>query len=202
MTRETYRTVAGPGEAGLRVRGSKFIGSIDHVPDEPGAVAVIVAVETEYADATHVVPAYRIRADPFREYASDAGEPSGSAGDPILTVLRGEELENVVAVVVRYYGGTNLGIGGLVRAYQDAIKRAIEDAGVVDREPRNRLVVETTYDDSGTVRAVLESSDATFTGSYEETVRFAVDVPVASIEAVTDRLRDATSGRVSISDET
>lgn len=196
----SYRTVAGRATGDHRDRGSEFTAHVDHVTTVEDAESMIADVRAAHADATHVVPAYRVRADPFREYASDDGEPRGSAGDPILTVLRGEELENIAVAVVRYYGGTNLGIGGLVRAYQAATKAAIEAAGIVERRPRASLRLETTYDDSGVVRGILEGSEASFSAAYEERVTFTVAVPVGERASLVDRLLDATSGRVTIVD--
>lgn len=200
MSAEPYRTVPDRGEATLHVRGSRFLATVDHVETVEEAETIVTEIGREHEDATHVVPAYRIRADPFREYATDDGEPSGSAGDPMLGVLRGEELENVLAVVVRYYGGTNLGIGGLVRSYQGAVTEAIEDVGVVERRPRRTLTVRTSYDDSGTVRGILEGSEATFTAHYSEDVAFDVTVPVDTAAELRDRVLGATSGRADLRD--
>lgn len=105
---ESYRTLAGRGRAAFTVRGSAFVGHAAPARDVEAAETFVDAIREEYDDATHNVPAYRVRADPFREYASDDGEPAGSAGDPVLNVLQGEDLENVVVVVTRYYGGTDL----------------------------------------------------------------------------------------------
>jgi putative IMPACT (imprinted ancient) family translation regulator len=116
-TDEAYRTVAGRGTASFEVRGSEFIGHVASARTVDAAESVVAEIRAEYDDATHNVPAYRVRADPFREWASDDGEPSGSAGGPALNVLQQEEIENVVAVVTRYYGGTNLGVGGLARTH-------------------------------------------------------------------------------------
>jgi uncharacterized YigZ family protein len=196
---DTYRTVAGRGEAAFTVQGSEFIGHVAPADDVESAEDFVDAVAREYDDATHNVPAYRVRADPLREYSSDAGEPSGSAGKPMLNVLQGEDLENVVAVVTRYYGGTNLGVGGLVRAYSRAVKDAVADAGTVERRPHESLHVVVDYDDSGTVRGILESADCEFDADYAERVAFDVRVPVADGEGLRDRLRSATSGRVELS---
>jgi len=117
-------------------------------------------VRTEYDDATHNVPAYRVPAGEasartpgsevmLREYSSDDGEPTGSAGKPALNVLQQRDIRNVVAVVTRYYGGTNLGVGGLARAYSRAVKDGVDEAGVIEERPHRQLVVETAYDDSG-----------------------------------------------------
>ncbi len=198
---EAFLTVAGRGRATFEDRGSEFIGQVTPVASIDEAEAFIDSVRETYDDATHNVPAYRVREDGFlREYATDDGEPSGSAGDPIATVLAGQELENVVAVVTRYYGGTNLGIGGLVEAYSTVTAAAIEDAGTETRRPRDRVLLETDYADSGTVRGILEGAELTFEADYDETVRFRVAIPSADRETLLDELRSATSDRIDIED--
>ena len=192
---DAYRTLVGPGGSRFSVQGSEFVGRAAPVEDVAAAEAFCESVAADHSDATHNVPAYRVRADPFREYASDDGEPSGSAGDPMLSVLSGRELENVAVVITRYFGGTELGIGGLVRAYSQATKDAIEAAGIVERRPRETFTVAVAYDDSGTVRSVLESEGVAFEADHAATVTFEVRVPVADAEAVADRVRSATSGR-------
>jgi uncharacterized YigZ family protein len=195
---ETYRTVGGRGEAAFEERGSRFIGHIAPAETVGDAEAFVASVEDEYSDASHNVPAYRVRADPLREYASDDGEPGGSAGKPALTVLEREEIENVAGVVTRYYGGTNLGVGGLARAYGRAVKLALEDAGTVEQRPHERLRLAVDYDDSGTVRGILESSEVDFEAEYEERASFAVRVPSADAEELRERLLSATSGRAEL----
>ncbi|MFB6223003.1 MAG: YigZ family protein [Haloarcula sp.] len=198
---DSYRTVPGRGEARFEVRGSEFIGHVAPATTVADAEAFIDAVSEEYADATHNVPAYRVRADPFREYSNDDGEPSGSAGDPALNVLQQRDIENVVAVVTRYYGGTNLGVGGLARAYSRSVKDGVDDAGVVEEVPHERFTVTVTYDDSGSVRSLLESADVEFDADYEAEVVFEVRVPTAEGSDLRDRIRSATSGRAAIEEE-
>ena len=195
---ETYRTLAGRGEAAFEVQGSEFVGHAAPVESVDAAEAFVADISDAYADATHNVPAYRVRADPLREWSSDADEPSGSAGKPALNVLQGEDLENVAVVVTRYYGGTKLGVGGLARAYGEAVKRAIDAAGIVEERPHERFAVTVEYDDSGTVRGLLESGDCEFEASYEATVAFEVRVPVEAGADLRDRIRSATSGRADI----
>lgn len=195
---EQYRTVAGRGRARFEISGSEFIGHADTVESVEAAEDVIETISAEYDDATHNVPAYRVRAKPLREWSSDAGEPAGSAGKPALNVLQQEELENVVVVVTRYYGGTKLGVGGLARAYARGVKEAVDDAGIVERRPHERFGVTVEYDDSGTVRGILESTDATFEAAYEEAVTFEVRVPESLAAELRDRIRSATSGRATI----
>ena len=198
---ERYRTVAGRGRAAFEIRGSEFLGHAAPVESVEAAEAFVEAVREEYTDATHNVPAYRVRAAPLREYESDDGEPTGSAGKPALNVLQGEDLENVAAVVTRYFGGTELGVGGLARACGRAVKEAVADAGTTERRPREAFTVTVDYDDSGSVRGLLEGADAEFEAAYEERVRFDVRAPEESAAALRDRLRSATSGRAEIDRE-
>jgi uncharacterized YigZ family protein len=206
---ETYLTVAEAATATFEVRGSEFLGHVAPADSVTAAEAFIERVRSEYDDATHNVPAYRVPAGEasdqtpssegmLREYASDDGEPTGSAGKPALNVLQQREIRNVVAVVTRYYGGTNLGVGGLARAYSRGVKDGVDEAGVVEERPHRRLVVETAYDDSGTVRGLIESAGVEFDADYDERVRFALRVPVAEVATLTERLNSATSGRVEI----
>jgi uncharacterized YigZ family protein len=198
---ETYRTVDDRGRSEFQVQGSGFLGHVRPVDAVGAAESFVASVREEYPDATHHVPAYRVRAGELtREYQSDDGEPTGSSGKPALNVLQQRDLLNVAAVVVRYYGGTNLGVGGLARAYSRAVKAAVDDAGVVEERPHERLRVAVDYDDSGTVRGILESEGVSFEADYGERATFEVRVPVAASDDLRDRLRSATSGRVEVAD--
>lgn len=198
MTDDSYRTVSERASAAFEVMGSEFIGHVTPAETTDRAEAFVEAIESEYADATHNVPAYRVRSDPFREWSSDDGEPAGSAGKPALNVLQQERIENVAVVVTRYYGGTNLGVGGLARAYSRAVKEALDEAGVVEERPHERVSVTVEYDDSGTVRGILESVGVEFGADYNERVTFDVRVPVEDASDLRDRLRSATSDRAEL----
>jgi len=216
---EPFRTVDGRGEAAFEIRGSEFLGYVAPAADIDAVEAFVAEVREAHPDATHVVPAYRVPATAgddgvgavgdggrgaddggrlLREYADDDGEPSGSAGDPALNVLQGRSLRAVVAAVVRYYGGTNLGVGGLARAYARGVNDAVDDAGVVDSVPHETVVAVVDYDDSGRARSVLESEGVEFEADYAATVTFEARVPVDEAGALRERLRDATSGRVDL----
>jgi uncharacterized YigZ family protein len=201
----TYRTVGGQGRAAFEARGSEFVGLVSRAETVADAEAVVERVAADHPDATHHVPAYRVPADPsaadvmLREWSSDDGEPAGSAGKPALNVLVQRDLRNVVACVVRYYGGTNLGVGGLARAYARAVTAAVDDAGVERERPHERFAAVVDYDDSGTVRGVLESAGVAFEADYDARVSFSVRVPSEAAADLRDRLRSATSGRVDLS---
>ena len=198
MADNTYLTVAERARASFEVAGSEFIGHIAPVESTEHAEAFVDAIGTEFDDATHNVPAYRVRADPFREWSSDDGEPPGSAGKPALNVLQQEAIENVAVVVTRYYGGTNLGVGGLARAYSRAVKEAVDDASLVEQRPQERFDVSVAYDDSGTVRGILESADCEFDADYGERAAFDVTVAREESGALRERIQNATSGRAEV----
>ncbi len=205
---DSFLTVAGRAEASFEQRGSEFIGYIAPVDSVDAAEAFIAAVREAHPDATHVVPAYRVPAGSpsadrpgstmLREWADDDGEPGGSAGTPALNVLAQQDLEHVAVGVVRYYGGTNLGVGGLARAYSLAVKHAVSAAGVVEDVPHERFTATVDYDDSGTVRGILESAGVAFDADYDAEVRFSVRLPVTERDTLCERLQNATSGRVQL----
>jgi len=204
---ESYRTVAGEGESRIEVNGSRFLGFVSPARSVAAAESFVASVNDEYPDARHVVPAYRVPADEdaadgtgmLREWCSDDGEPSGSSGDPALNVLVQRELRHVASAVVRYKNGPNLGVGGLARSYARAVSAAVDDAGVVEERPHEQFTATVDYDDSGTVRGILESVGVEFDAAYETRVTFDVRVPVDDADALRDRLRSATGGRVELS---
>jgi len=199
---DPYLTVAARAQAEFEVKGSEFIGHVAPADSVDAAEAFVSEVREAYADATHNVPAYRVPAgegDMLREWASDDGEPTGSAGKPALNVLVQRDIRNVVAVVTRYYGGVNLGVGGLARAYARGVSDAVDAAGVVEERPHERIEAIVDYDDSGTVRGILESAGVEFDAAYEARVTFDVRVPVDDADGLRDRLRSATGGRVELS---
>ena len=132
-----YKTIAKNGDAVIEVKRSKFIGAIRAVSSVQEADEFLAAERKKYHDAKHHCSAYVLRGTdgaPDTVHSSDDGEPSGTAGKPMLEVLNGAGLKDVVIVVTRYFGGTLLGTGGLVRAYTDAAKAAVEDAGVAQMQ--------------------------------------------------------------------
>jgi putative IMPACT (imprinted ancient) family translation regulator len=127
---------------------------------------------------------------------SDDGEPSGTAGRPILEVLRHHDLDSVLGAVVRYYGGVKLGAGGLVRAYTDAIATALAQAQRVERIAQATLIVELGYADEARVRRWMEQHDVALVESrYGAQVWLAMQMPANTVDAARDALRDLTQGR-------
>jgi uncharacterized YigZ family protein len=136
----SYRTIAEDGTAEIEVKRSRFIGHVARVATEDQARAVVERIRKEHWDARHNCSAFALGPGAAVRRSSDDGEPSGTAGAPMLEVLQGREVSDVVAVVTRYFGGVLLGAGGLVRAYSESVRAALDSVGLVER----RLVA--TYD--------------------------------------------------------
>ena len=140
---ESYITAARLGEAEYTDKKSRFIGHVQSVANEEEARAFIASIKAKYADATHNVWAYTLRDGTVRW--SDDGEPGGTSGQPTLAVLKGAGLEDVCCVTTRYFGGILLGSGGLVRAYSNAARLAVAEAGVLRYSPWSRGVLDCPY---------------------------------------------------------
>ena len=147
MSNDTYKTIAAATEpeGNFRDRGSKFIGLLYPIQNEDEAKAILHTVKKQYYDATHHCYAYRFGPTGENYRANDDGEPSGSAGKPILNQLLSAEITNVLAVVVRYYGGTKLGVPGLINAYKEATRQAISEAEIVEKTVNDRFEVKFEY---------------------------------------------------------
>lgn len=123
-----YLTLARPGQGEYEEKKSRFLGKAVHIESEEEAAAFIAGIRKQYYDARHNCYAWVLGEGSERKKSSDDGEPSGTAGQPILRVIEGSGCTNVLVIVTRYFGGTLLGTGGLVRAYTQAARAALEDA--------------------------------------------------------------------------
>jgi uncharacterized YigZ family protein len=186
-------TLAQSVSAELDIRKSRFIAHAIPVADREAAMAELRRLREEHPTATHVCWALLAGG---QSGMSDDGEPSGTAGRPILEVLRHHDLDGVLAAVVRYYGGVKLGAGGLVRAYTDAIATALQGAARIERIAQARLTVELGYPDETRVRHWIEQEQFALADSqYTMTVRLTIQMPATAIEAARVALRDLTQGR-------
>lgn len=173
---EGYLAPAGEARAEIRDRGSRFLAVVGPVADEDELKRGLEAVRAEYPEATHHCWAARL-GEPALERSADAGEPAGTAGVPILQVLRGAALSDVLAVVVRWFGGTKLGKGGLARAYAGATREALAALPRVRNVPAVELLVELPYDRIGGVKRLLQPPRIELLEeSYGATVRLRLSV--------------------------
>jgi uncharacterized YigZ family protein len=180
-------------QAELEIRKSRFIAYAIPVADRDAAMDELRRLREAHPAATHVCWALLAGG---QSGMSDDGEPSGTAGRPILEVLRHHDLDGVLAAVVRYYGGVKLGAGGLVRAYTDAIATALQDAPRVERIALASLEVEIGYPDEARVRRWIEQENHVLEASaYGMSVHLTIRMPVTAIDGAREALRDMTQGR-------
>lgn len=186
-------------EAELVEKKSRFIATIRPVADEGEAAAFIEEMKKNYYDARHNCSAYVIGSGAEITRSSDDGEPGGTAGRPMLEVLLGSEIRNIAAVVTRYFGGTLLGTGGLVRAYSGVLKEALAKCETARHHFGVRLKVKTDYNAVGKLQYIFGSKNIDIEDSvYAADVELTVIVPVEEYDRLCKELVEATSGRAVI----
>ena len=194
----SYNVIKKSGESEIVVTKSRFIGNLVSVSSAAEAEEFITSVRKKYNDARHNCWAYILMdGDMIINKCSDDGEPSGTAGRPILSIMEGAGLVNAVCTVTRYFGGVLLGTGGLVRAYSDAASEALE-AAVVSPIRRGMYVsFVCDYQDEGGIRRLLESEEFAITDSgYTDKVAITVLGPKEKADPLMKRITDMTGGRV------
>lgn len=196
---EKYRTVYIGAEAEIVEKKSRFIATVKPVATEEEALAFIESMRKKYWDARHNCFAYVIGERFQTQRCSDDGEPSGTAGKPMLDVLLGEEIHDVVVVVTRYFGGTLLGTGGLVRAYQGATKAGLEASTVIEKNWGKKLLIGTDYTGLGKIQYILAQRNLSILDTqYTEHVNLEVLVPIGQIGMVRAEITEGTNGQAVI----
>ena len=192
---EGYLTPAGEGSSEYVEKKSRFLGQLFPVSSEEEAKARLEAVKKERYDARHHCWCYILRGGQKRY--SDDGEPQGTAGQPMLNLLEREGVEDVFCVVTRYFGGTLLGTGGLVRAYSTAAKEALCDAGVNEMRQWASLRVQTPYNLYDRVRLEAEKLGAVFENTdYGAEITLSLLLPEETLEGFAAALRELSAGRL------
>jgi len=187
-------TLAQPVHSELIIKKSRFIGCVQPVADRAAALAVVASLRAEHPAAAHVCWALMAGG---QSAANDDGEPGGTAGRPMLEVLRHQQVEGALATVVRYFGGVKLGAGGLVRAYTDAVAQALLGATLVPLLRQRSLRCIVPYALEGLVRRELASAGAVLESvQHGDDVRFVFTLPEPDADAFIARLGDAAQGRV------
>jgi uncharacterized YigZ family protein len=193
----SYLTVAGPANAEIEAKRSRFICRIERVDSEEAARAVVEEQRKRYWDARHHCSAFVLGPTGDVQRSSDDGEPSGTAGAPMLEVLRGRGVSDVVAVVTRYFGGVLLGAGGLVRAYSDAVRAGLDEAGVRERRLLERYDVDVPHADAGKLENALRAHAVVLIGvDYGALATLHVAVPAGDPELLPRLLAELTGGEL------
>lgn len=195
-----YPIPAATARVALAVANSRFIATAGHTPSVEAARAMIAEVRADMPDATHHCYAYLIGyGASVTAGMSDDGEPAGTAGRPMLAVLRGADLGDVTVIVTRYFGGTLLGTGGLVRAYGDAVKAVLEALPRAERVELRPLLAAVSYGAYAAARRALEGEGATIVDEqFGAEVRLTAAVPVDAHARAVAALAEATAGQARI----
>ncbi|MGC9358763.1 MAG: YigZ family protein [Anaerolineae bacterium] len=202
MLTERYRVPRGTSQAELVIKGSRFIGTLASARDADAAEAFLNEMRQRYADATHNAWAYRIPSTPQPIIAfSDDGEPGGTAGRPMLSMLAGADLYEAVVVGTRYFGGVKLGTGGLVRAYGGAARAAIDHAPLATKVLHIIAEIRVPYSLYGPLRHELERHGSRILDeAFAREVRVKLAVPKARVASLSSALCDLSSGSVVLED--
>lgn len=197
--RENYITVGSSANAEILINKSRFIGHAARAETEAEAIAFIDSIKTKHRQATHNCSAYIIGEHDSIQKANDDGEPSGTAGVPMLEVLKKQGLKDTVLVVTRYYGGIKLGGGGLIRAYGKSASEAIAASGVVERRLHHLMKVSIDYTWLGKMENEIRQSDYPLAGiDYSDAVVLSIHVPVEKEQQFIDWINELTNGQAEI----
>ena len=198
---KTYRTVEQLGQDEVVIEKSTFIGYAKPVENEEAALAFIQEIKKKHRDATHNVPAYVLGEHNEVQRCNDDGEPSGTAGVPVLEVLKKENVRNVAIVVTRYFGGIKLGTGGLVRAYTKGAKVALESAKIITRVLYQTVIVSVDYTLLGSLQNQLKLKQYGIRDVvYEDVVHLHVWVEEEDVPNFKAQVIEWTNGRAAIAD--
>ena len=196
---EGFKIVYDGGIGEIEEKKSKFIAYVEPVESEEEATAFIEKIKKMNWNATHNCSAAVIGKNNEFSRCNDDGEPSGTAGKPMLEVLIGEQVHNVAVVVTRYFGGTLLGTGGLVRAYQRAVKEGLAKSKIVEKREGARITVDTDYNGIGKLQYIAASMDIFIINTeYSDFVTMSAMVPKEFINAFVDKVTEATAGKAAI----
>lgn len=194
--KKSYKILYQAGEGEIVEKKSRFIATIRPVDSEEEALSFIAEMRKKYWDATHNCTAFVIGENHEQMRCNDDGEPSQTAGRPMLDVLLGEDVHNCCAVVTRYFGGTLLGTGGLVRAYSTAVKEGLRNCQILEKQLARKLTVETDYTGLGKIQYILgEEKISTLDSQYADKVSLTLLVPVDQLDPLMEKLTEGTNGR-------
>ncbi len=196
---ESYKFTYIGGTGEIIEKKSRFIATVEPVKTEEEALAFIERIRKQYWDASHNCTAFTLGENHRLTRCSDDREPAGTAGRPMLDVLLGEALHDTAVVVTRYFGGTLLGTGGLVRAYGAAVREGLRNAVILEKHPGIRLSVQTDYNGIGKIQYLLNQSHVPILRSeYTDSVFIEALVPIPLLDSVISSITEGTSGQAAL----
>jgi len=195
---DTYRTLKGPCEGLFKAKGSKHFGYGFPLVSEDEVKTHLEALKKEHHAARHVAYAWMLGFDGTMYRSSDDGEPSNSAGPPILGVIRANDLTHVLFAVVRYFGGTKLGVGGLIEAYREGAAEALNNGVVVERIRTQRLRISFAYENMGVVMGLIKRWELEPAATdFQLSCSVDVDVRLAQVEGFMVAVEDTRIAEIS-----
>lgn len=194
-----YKTVYRGGQGEIEEKKSRFIANVLPISSEEEALNFLAKMKKQYWDARHNCFAYTVGKNNELQRCSDDGEPSGTAGRPMLEVLVREGIHDCIVVVTRYFGGTLLGTGGLVRAYQKATQEGLANSVIIEKMPGRQLSITTDYNGIGKIQYLTAKNKITTLDTrYTDTVELDVMVPEDHFDAFCAEVTESTSGRAQL----
>jgi len=194
--RENYKTIYAGGEGEITEKKSRFIATVRLVEKEEDALAFIEEMKKKYWDARHNCSAYVIGERGQVQRCSDDGEPAQTAGRPMLDVLLGAEVKNICVVVTRYFGGTLLGTGGLVRAYSGAVQEGLKNSVIVEKCPGVELKIHTDYNGIGKIQYITAQMEIPVLDTqYTDAVDVVCMVPLEKEGSLVAQITEKTGGK-------
>lgn len=196
-----YRTTFSYGEDEVIINKSRFIGYSLPINCEEEALNFVEKIKTKHKDATHNVYAYVVGENSNIQRFNDDGEPSGTAGIPVLEVIKKEDLRNIVIVVTRYFGGIKLGGGGLIRAYTRTAKIGLDAGIVIDMTPHTNLLMNIDYTLYGRIENYLMTNNYTVDEvEFEQDVSISISVETLKLDKFKNDMINLTNGSIEISE--
>lgn len=199
MAIQSYKTVYTGGEGEIEEKKSRFIAHVFPVESEEQASEFVEKTKKKYWDARHNCYAYVLGSSGEVSRCSDDGEPSGTAGRPILEVLMGQEIRNVLVIVTRYFGGTLLGTGGLVRAYSQATQAGLKESQLITKTLGYRMTIDTDYNGIGKLQFLAAGLEIPIVDTlYSDRVQMILMVASEQCDRVKKEVTEATAGQAKI----
>lgn len=195
----TYSSIVGETRSEITIKRSLFIACLQTVEAKDEALAYLSARRAEFHDAAHHCWAYRLGPTGQESRSSDDGEPSGSAGKPMLFCMQRAQVTDAILVVIRYFGGIKLGVGGLARAYTEAAQLVLTAAPVRVITPMRHVMIHCGYDDVARITTILQELGAPINPMFGDAVFFDVSIPATAVDRCLALVTERTHGRAGCS---
>lgn len=194
-TNDIYYSIVSGARTEIKVKGSRFIASVEPVESKEDAIKFLESIRSEYFSATHNCFAYLLGFNGLLFRSSDDGEPSGSAGKPILFSIKKFNYSDIIVVVTRYFGGTKLGVGGLARAYSEAAEKVLT---MCERKPVYRTMpvrVHCVYEDLNIIKKLIDTYAVDFKEDYSDSVEIVSNIPISKVDEFISLVQNSTNTR-------